>query len=116
MHHTSLEEVIPGDNDGFSFNGVTVKYVKREYILVILKMIHQNKNKSFRAQVIVMNHPKSIKVGYCPVLIVILLILLKNFLNFNLRLIEELVKLLKKNQKKLKKVNLLLVLCKHKNH
>merc|ERR1712032_685735 len=38
MHHTQMEEAIPGDNVGFN------------------------------AQVIVMNHPNKIMAGYCPVL------------------------------------------------
>ena len=67
MHHTSLEEAIPGDNVGFSIKGVTVKDVKRGYVTGDSKNDPPKEVESFRAQVIVMNHPNSIKAGYCPV-------------------------------------------------
>ena len=68
MHHTSLEEAIPGDNVGFSVKGVTVKDVKRGYVTGDSKNDPPKEVENFRAQVIVMNHPNSIKAGYCPVI------------------------------------------------
>ena len=68
MHHTSLEEAIPGDNVGFSVKGVTVKDIKRGYVTGDSKNDPPKEVESFRAQVIVMNHPNSIKAGYCPVI------------------------------------------------
>ena len=67
MHHTSLEEAIPGDNVGFSVKGVTVKDIKRGNVTGDSKNDPPKEVESFRAQVIVMNHPNSIKAGYCPV-------------------------------------------------
>ena len=67
MHHTSLEEAIPGDNVGFSVKGVTVKDIKRGYVTGDSKNDPPKEVENFRAQVIVMNHPNSIKAGYCPV-------------------------------------------------
>ena len=56
MHHTSLEEAIPGDNVGFSIKGVTVKDVKRGYVTGDSKNDPPKEVENFRAQVIVMNH------------------------------------------------------------
>ena len=68
MHHTSLEEVIPDDNVGFSVKGVTVKDIKRGYVTGDSKNDPPKEVENFRAQVIVMNHPNSIKAGYCPLI------------------------------------------------
>merc|ERR1712013_57646 len=51
MHHTSVDEAVPGDNVGFNVKNVSIKEAK-----------------SFLAQVIVLNHPGEIHAGYQPVL------------------------------------------------
>merc|ERR1711872_827480 len=51
MHHESLPEALPGDNVGFNAKNVPAKECK-----------------NFNAQVIVLNHPGTIKNGYAPVM------------------------------------------------
>lgn len=68
MHHTSLEEAIPGDNVGFNVKNVTLKDIKRGNVVGDAKHDQPQETKDFKAQVIVMNHPNTIKAGYCPVI------------------------------------------------
>jgi elongation factor 1-alpha len=68
MHHTSLEEAIPGDNVGFNVKGVTLKDIKRGYVVGDSKNDPPKEVVQFNAQVIVLNHPNSIKAGYTPVI------------------------------------------------
>ncbi|MCQ2738567.1 MAG: translation elongation factor EF-1 subunit alpha [archaeon] len=67
MHHTNLEEAIPGDNVGFNVKGVTLKDIKRGMVVGDSKNDPPKEVSSFTAQVIIMNHPNEIKAGYCPV-------------------------------------------------
>lgn len=67
MHHTSLEEAIPGDNVGFNVKGVTLKDIKRGMVVGDSKNDPPKGCENFKAQVIVMNHPNEIHAGYCPV-------------------------------------------------
>jgi len=68
MHHTQLEEAIPGDNVGFNVKNVSVKDVRRGNVVGDAKNDPPKEANSFNAQVIVLNHPNKIQAGYCPVL------------------------------------------------
>jgi elongation factor 1-alpha len=68
MHHTQMEEAIPGDNVGFNVKNVGVKDVRRGYVVGDSKNDPPKETISFKAQVIVLNHPNKIQAGYCPVL------------------------------------------------
>jgi elongation factor 1-alpha len=67
MHHTSLEQAIPGDNVGFNIKNVAVKDLRRGFVCGNTKDTPPTKIASFEAQVIVMNHPGKITNGYSPV-------------------------------------------------
>jgi elongation factor 1-alpha len=68
MHHTNLEEAIPGDNVGFNVKNVGIKDVRRGNVVGDSKNDPPKEAVSFNAQVIVLNHPNKIMAGYCPVL------------------------------------------------
>ena len=68
MHHTSVPEAVPGDNVGFNVKNVSVKDIKRGNVAGDSKNDPPTETESFKAQVIVMNHPGEIKSGYSPVL------------------------------------------------
>jgi len=68
MHHTTLEEAIPGDNVGFNIKGVNAKDLRRGFVASDSKNDPAKECESFNAQVIVLNHPNKIQAGYCPVL------------------------------------------------
>ena len=68
MHHTQLEEAVPGDNVGFNVKNVSVKDIRRGYVASNNKDDPAKECESFNAQVIVLNHPNKISAGYCPVL------------------------------------------------
>jgi len=68
MHHTQMEEAIPGDNVGFNVKNVSVKDVRRGNVVGDSKNDPPKEAVSFNAQVIVLNHPNKIQAGYCPVL------------------------------------------------
>jgi len=68
MHHTNLEEAIPGDNVGFNIKGISVKDLRRGYVCGDSKNDPPKEANSFNAQVIVLNHPNKIMAGYTPVL------------------------------------------------
>jgi len=68
MHHTQLEEAIPGDNVGFNVKNVGVKDIRRGNVVGDSKNDPPKEAVSFNAQVIVLNHPNKIQAGYCPVL------------------------------------------------
>jgi elongation factor 1-alpha len=67
MHHTQLEEAVPGDNVGFNVKGISVKDVRRGYVVSNAKDNPAKEADSFNAQVIVLNHPNKIMAGYTPV-------------------------------------------------
>ncbi len=66
MHHESLTEALPGDNIGFSVRGIEKKDIARGDVLG-----HTSNPPTvaseFTAQIIVINHPTVITVGYTPV-------------------------------------------------
>ena len=67
MHHTALVEAIPGDNVGFNVKNVSVKDIKRGNVAGDIKLDPPKKAKSFKAQIIILNHPGEIHAGYSPV-------------------------------------------------
>jgi len=68
MHHESLLEALPGDNVGFNIKNVSVKDIKRGNVAGDSKNDPPKKASTFKAQVIIMNHPGEIHSGYAPVL------------------------------------------------
>jgi len=68
MHHESLSEAVPGDNVGFNVKNVSVKDIKRGNVAGDSKNDPPKGAKSFKAQVIILNHPGQIHAGYSPVL------------------------------------------------
>jgi len=68
MHHTQLEKAIPGDNIGFNVKNVSLKQIKRGNVASKAGDDAAAGCKSFKAQVIVLNHPGEIHAGYTPVL------------------------------------------------
>merc|ERR1711887_293301 len=68
MHHESLPEALPGDNVGFNVKNVSVKDVRRGNVCSDSKNDPAKGTDSFRAQVIILNHPGEIRAGYTPVI------------------------------------------------
>merc|ERR1711939_1119090 len=69
MHHETLVEGgVPGDNVGFNVKNVSIKEIKRGMVTSDSKSDPAKEAKSFKAQVIVLNHPGEIRKGYTPVL------------------------------------------------
>lgn len=67
MHHTQLEEAVPGDNVGFNVKGISVKDIRRGHVVGNTKDNPPKESEYYNAQVIVLNHPNKIQAGYCPV-------------------------------------------------
>merc|ERR1712134_93400 len=63
-----LLEALPGDNVGFNVKNVAVKDLRRGFVASDSKSNPATGAASFKAQVIVMNHPGQISNGYSPVL------------------------------------------------
>ncbi|KAH8654555.1 P-loop containing nucleoside triphosphate hydrolase protein [Tricladium varicosporioides] len=68
MHHEQLAEGVPGDNVGFNVKNVSVKEIRRGNVAGDSKNDPPKAAENFTAQVIVLNHPGEIRVGYAPVL------------------------------------------------
>jgi len=66
MHHQELTEAVPGDNVGFNLKGVEKKDLKRGDVLGPANA-PPTVAADFTAQVVVLNHPTAIAVGYTPV-------------------------------------------------
>jgi len=66
MHHQELSEAVPGDNVGFNLKGVEKKDLKRGDVLGPTTS-PPTVAADFTAQVVVLNHPTAIAVGYTPV-------------------------------------------------
>jgi elongation factor 1-alpha len=56
-HHEKLEVAEPGDNIGFNMKGISIKEVKRGFVIGDSKNNPPRESASFMAQVIIMNHP-----------------------------------------------------------
>lgn len=67
MHHEQLEEAGPGNNVGFNVK-VKTSEIKRGYVAGETLNDCPKEAKDFIAQIIVLNHPSSIKKGYTPVI------------------------------------------------
>ncbi|WP_297474781.1 translation elongation factor EF-1 subunit alpha [Thermococcus sp.] len=70
MHHEPLQEAYPGDNIGFNVRGVGKNDIKRGDVAghpdnppTVVRP-----KDTFKAQIIVLNHPTAITIGYTPVL------------------------------------------------
>lgn len=68
MHHEQLVEGLPGDNVGFNVKNVSVKEIRRGHVAGDSKNNPPKGAESFKAQVIVLNHPGQVGAGYAPVL------------------------------------------------
>ncbi|CAL1597205.1 unnamed protein product [Knipowitschia caucasica] len=68
MHHQGMQTALPGHNVGFNIKNVSVKNLRRGDVAGNAQQDPPSDVKSFEAQVIVLNHPGRIKVGYSPVL------------------------------------------------
>jgi len=66
MHHEMLDEAEPGDNVGFNVRGVGKNDIKRGDVAGLTKN-PPSVAKEFKAQVVVLQHPGVITVGYTPV-------------------------------------------------
>jgi elongation factor 1-alpha len=66
MHHESLPQATPGDNVGFNVRGISKTDVKRGDVAGPVDN-PPTVIKSFKAQIVVLNHPSVLTVGYTPV-------------------------------------------------
>merc|ERR1712000_571271 len=68
MHHEQMPQATPGDNIGFNVKGLSVKDIRRGYVVGYKTNDPPAGCADFTAQVIVLNHPGQIHAGYAPVL------------------------------------------------
>ena len=66
MHHEQVQQAEPGDNVGFSVRGVGKKDIARGDVLGTSDNVPSVATE-FTAQIVVMNHPTVVTVGYTPV-------------------------------------------------
>ena len=66
MHHEQVQEAIPGDNIGFSVRGIGKKDIARGDVLGKADN-PPTLAQEFTAQIVVLNHPSVLTVGYTPV-------------------------------------------------
>jgi elongation factor 1-alpha len=66
MHHQELTEAVPGDNVGFNLKGVDKKDIKRGDVIGPTSSPPKVAD-TFTAQIVVLNHPTAISIGYTPV-------------------------------------------------
>ncbi|MCL2712831.1 MAG: translation elongation factor EF-1 subunit alpha [Methanomassiliicoccaceae archaeon] len=66
MHHEVLPQALPGDNVGFNVRGVAKNDIKRGDVAGPVDA-PPSVAKTFTAQIVVLNHPSVITVGYTPV-------------------------------------------------
>jgi elongation factor 1-alpha len=67
MHHEQVEMAEPGDNIGFSAKGITNKSIKRGSVMGNIDN-PPTVAKRFKAQIMILQHPTVITVGYSPVI------------------------------------------------
>ncbi|KAJ7823722.1 P-loop containing nucleoside triphosphate hydrolase protein [Mycena olivaceomarginata] len=68
MHHERVEQGSPGDIVGFTVGNVAAKELRRGNVVSDAAHDPAKEAASFTAQVIVLNHPGEISVGYAPIL------------------------------------------------
>uniref|UniRef100_A0A8D1V0X3 Translation elongation factor EFTu/EF1A C-terminal domain-containing protein n=2 Tax=Sus scrofa TaxID=9823 RepID=A0A8D1V0X3_PIG len=68
MHHEALSEALPWDSVGFNKENMSVKDICRGGVAGDSKNDPWMETAGFTAQVIILNHPGQIGVGYAPVL------------------------------------------------
>lgn len=66
MHHQELPQAGPGDNVGFNVKGVERKDIQRGFVIGPASN-PPTVAADFTAQIVVLNHPTAISVGYTPV-------------------------------------------------
>ncbi len=66
MHHEQLKQAIPGDNVGFNVRGIDKKDIARGDVLGHVDNVPTVASE-FTAQIVVLNHPTVVTVGYTPV-------------------------------------------------
>ncbi len=66
MHHEQMKEALPGDNIGFNVRGFGKKDIARGDVVGHLDNVPTVASE-FEAQIVVLNHPSVITVGYTPV-------------------------------------------------
>lgn len=66
MHHEQLKEALPGDNVGFNVRGFNKKDIARGDVIGHESSIPTVASE-FTAQIVVLNHPSVITIGYTPV-------------------------------------------------
>jgi len=66
MHHEQIQEAIPGDNIGFNVRGIGKKDIARGDVLGHIDKAPTIASE-FTAQIVVLNHPTVLTVGYTPV-------------------------------------------------
>jgi elongation factor 1-alpha len=66
MHHEQLPQALPGDNVGFNVRGIAKNDIKRGDVAGPVDN-PPTVAKTFTAQIVVLNHPTAIPVGYTPV-------------------------------------------------
>jgi len=67
IHHTAIPKAFCGDNVGFNVRNIAVKELKRGFVVGSAKDDAPLEAASFIAQIIVLNHPGEIRVGYTPI-------------------------------------------------
>lgn len=67
MHHESLSQAVPGDNVGFNVRGISKNDVKKGDVVGTPDSV-PTVAEEFTAQIVVLQHPTAITVGYTPVL------------------------------------------------
>ena len=66
MHHEQMQEATPGDNVGFNVRGIGKKDIQRGDVLGHTDNVPTVATE-FTAQIVVLNHPTVLTVGYTPV-------------------------------------------------
>jgi elongation factor 1-alpha len=66
MHHEQLTQAIPGDNVGFNVRGIAKNDIRRGDVAGPVDN-PPTVAKTFTCQIVVLNHPTAIPVGYTPV-------------------------------------------------
>lgn len=67
MHQERIEQGIPGDNIGFNIKSEYTKDIRRGSVCGDSKNDPPREVESFCAQILVLNHPGKLKVGYTPI-------------------------------------------------